>query len=164
MQRALRILGTVNAGIWFGSGLFLTAVVGPTFFSPAVTELVGRQNAGLIAQAILAKYFVLQLVCVAAAMSLLAARVRTWRCKHLGLLTVAAAIVVTGGFWLQPKLIELNRTRYAATTTPEQKEVVAKEFGKWHGISQVGNLAVLAGALAHLVVLARGPKGAAKEA
>lgn len=158
MQRTLRILGTVNAGVWFGSGLFLTAVVGPSFFSPAVTELVGRQNAGLIAQAILAKYFVLQLVCVAAAIGLLVARVRTWRCRHLGWLAAIAAIVVTGGFWLQPKLIELNRTRYAATTTPGQKEVVAKEFGKWHGISQAGNIVVLAGALTHLVVLARGPK------
>jgi Domain of unknown function (DUF4149) len=163
MQRTLRILGTVNAGVWFGSGLFLTAVVGPTFFSPAVTELVGRQNAGLIAQAILAKYFVLQLVCVAAAIGLLVARVRTWRCRHLGWLAAIAAIVVTGGFWLQPKLIELNRTRYA-TTSPEQKEVVAKEFGKWHGISQAGNIVVLAGALAHLLVFAQRPKGAAEEA
>jgi hypothetical protein len=40
----------------------------------------------------------------------------------------------------------------------EAHERLGKEFGKWHGVSQVGNLVVLVGSLAHLVVLARGPR------
>lgn len=82
MQNTLRLLGIINAGFWFGAGLFLTAVVGPGFFSVAVIDLVGRQNAGLIAQLILAKYFILQTVCVAIALILLSARVQRWRCRH----------------------------------------------------------------------------------
>ncbi len=158
MEAPLRILSVVNAGLWFGAGLFLTAVVGPNFFSPTVTDLVGRQNAGLIAQSVLAKYFVLQLACAALAAGLLFARVRSFRCRHLIALLGLLGIVAVGGSWIQPKLVGLNRQRYAASTTPEDKERLGKEFGKWHGVSQVGNLVVLVGSLAHLVVLARGPR------
>jgi MFS family permease len=157
MDIPLRILSVVNAGLWFGAGAFLTAVVGPNFFSPAVTDLVGRQNAGLIAQSVLAKYFVLQLACAALAAVLLFARVRSFRCRHLVALFGLIGIVALGGAWIQPKLVELNRQRYASNS-PEERERVGKEFGKWHGISQAGNLVVLAGSLLHLVALARGPR------
>jgi hypothetical protein len=156
MQRLLRILATVNAGVWFGSGLFLTAVVGPTFFSQPVTDLVGRHHAGLIAQAVLAKFFWLQLVCAAIAVGYLLYRTGSFNCRHLIGLVFVFAIVVAGGFWLQPKLIALNRERYDANTAEDRRTVVAREFGKWHGISQVGNLIVLLGSLSHLALLARG--------
>ena len=70
MRIIWHVLAVVNAAVWFGAGLFLTVVVGPNFFSPAVTDLVGRQNAGLIAQSVLAKYFVLQGVCTLVALAL----------------------------------------------------------------------------------------------
>jgi uncharacterized membrane protein len=70
MRIIWHVLAVVNAAVWFGAGLFLTVVVGPNFFSPAVTDLVGRQNAGLIAQSVLAKYFVLQGVCTVVALAL----------------------------------------------------------------------------------------------
>ena len=161
MRIIWHVLAVVNAAVWFGAGLFLTVVVGPNFFSPAVTDLVGRQNAGLIAQSVLAKYFVLQGVCTVVALALqlrsgtggsaLARRSR-WG------LAVVLALVCVGGFWLQPKLVELNRQRYAATTSAEERTVLARQFGMWHGVSQVGNLLVLIGAFAHLVILAHGPQ------
>ena len=161
MRIIWHVLAVVNAAVWFGAGLFLTVVVGPNFFSPAVTDLVGRQNAGLIAQSVLAKYFVLQGVCTLVALALhlrsvtggsaLARRSR-WG------LAVVLALVCVGGFWLQPKLVELNRQRYATTTSTEERAVLARQFGMWHGVSQVGNLLVLIGALAHLVILAHGPQ------
>ena len=110
MRIIWHVLAVVNAAVWFGAGLFLTVVVGPNFFSPAVTDLVGRQNAGLIAQSVLAK------------------------------------------------LVELNRQRYAITTSAEERPILARQFGMLHGVSQVGNLLVLIGALAHLVILAHGPQ------
>lgn len=160
MRMVWHVLAVVNAGVWFGAGLFLTAVVGPNFFSPAVTELVGRQNAGLIAQSVLAKYFVLQLVCTALALGL------QWRCGSGGRwaqgsrwgLVVVLGVVCAGGFWLQPKLVKLNRQRYATSTPAEERTVLARQFGKWHGVSQAGNLLVLIGAFAHLLILAHGPQ------
>ena len=160
MRMVWHVLAVVNAGVWFGAGLFLTAVVGPNFFSPAVTELVGRQNAGLIAQSVLAKYFVLQLVCTALALGL------HWRCGSGGRwargsrwgLVVVLGVVCAGGFWLQPKLVELNRQRYATNTPAEERTVLARQFGMWHGVSQAGNLLVLIGAFAHLLILAHGPQ------
>ena len=161
MRIIWHVLAVVNASVWFGAGLFLTVVVGPNFFSPAVTDLVGRQNAGLIAQSVLAKYFVLQVVCSGVALALqlrsgtggsaLARRSR-WG------LAVVLVLVCVGGFWLQPKLVELNRQRYATTTSTEERSVLARQFGMWHGVSQMGNLLVLIGALAHLVILAHGPQ------
>ena len=160
MRIIWHVLAVVNAAVWFGAGLFLTVVVGPNFFSPAVTDLVGRQNAGLIAQSVLAKYFVLQGVCTVVALALqlrpdadsTRARRSRWG------LAVALALVCVGGFWLQPKLVELNRQRYAITTSAEERPILARQFGMWHGVSQVGNLLVLIGAFAHLVILAHGPQ------
>jgi hypothetical protein len=160
MRILWHVLAVVNAAVWFGAGLFLTAVVGPNFFSPAVTDLVGRQNAGLIAQSVLAKYFVLQWVCAVLALVL------QWRSggggrwargSRWGLMAVLALVCV-GGFWLQPKLVELNRQRYAAGTASAERTVLARQFGMWHGVSQVGNLMVLIGAFAHLLILAHGPQ------
>ena len=161
MRIIWHVLAVVNAAVWFGAGLFLTVVVGPNFFSPAVTDLVGRQNAGLIAQSVLAKYFVLQGVCTAVALALQLRSVTGGsalaRRSRWGL-AVVLALVCVGGFWLQPKLVELNRQRYATTTSTEERAVLARQFGMWHGVSQVGNLLVLIGALAHLVILAHGPQ------
>ena len=161
MRIIWHVLAVVNASVWFGAGLFLTVVVGPNFFSPAVTDLVGRQNAGLIAQSVLAKYFVLQGVCTVVALALQlrsgAAGSALARRSRWGLVAILALVCV-GGFWLQPKLVELNRQRYATTTSTEDRTVLARHFGMWHGVSQVGNLLVLIGALAHLVILAHGPQ------
>ena len=159
MQRIWYVLAVVNAAVWFGSGLFLTVVVGPNFFSPAVTDLVGRQNAGLIAQTVLAKYFVWQGVCAGLALGLQWCHCgggrRAWRSR--GLLAALLVLVGVGGLWLQPKMVALNRQRHAVTTSDEERAVLARQFGMWHGVSQVGNLLVLLGAFAHLVILAHGP-------
>jgi len=160
MRFLWHVVAVVNAAVWFGSGVLLTAVVGPNFFSPAVTDLVGRQNAGLIAQSVLAKYFVLQATCSVLALVL------AWRSGGHGRWTLGsrwglvgvAAMVCAGGLWLQPKLVELNRQRYAASTPAEERTGLARRFGMWHGVSQVGNLVVLIGAFAHLLILARGPQ------
>jgi hypothetical protein len=161
MRIIWHVLAVVNASVWFGAGLFLTVVVGPNFFSPAVTDLVGRLNAGLIAQSVLAKYFVLQGVCSAVALALHlrsgAAGSALARRSRWGLVAILA-LVCAGGFWLQPKLVGLNQQRYAITTSTEERSVLARQFGMWHGVSQMGNLLVLIGALAHLVILAHGPQ------
>jgi len=159
MRLMWHVLAVLNASVWFGAGLFLTAVVGPNFFSPAVTDLVGRQNAGLIAQSVLAKYFVLQLICAVLALGL------HWRCRDAGRrarrtrwgLVAVLGLTCLGGFWLQPNLVELNRQRYDVSTTADERTVLAKRFGMWHGVSQVGNLVVLIGAFANLLILAHGP-------
>jgi hypothetical protein len=160
MRIVWHVVAVLNAAVWFGAGLFLTAVVGPNFFSPAVTDLVGRQNAGLIAQSVLAKYFVLQWICAVVALVL------QWRCgsggrwarASRGGLATVLVLVCVGGFWLQPKLVELNRQRHAASTPAEERTGLARRFGMWHGVSQVGNLVVLIGAFAHLLILAHGPQ------
>ncbi|MSU32697.1 MAG: hypothetical protein EXS25_08590 [Pedosphaera sp.] len=59
-----------------------------------------------------------------------------------------------GGFWIQPRLIALNQTRYTLSLSQEKRDAASRDFGRWHGISQIGNLVVLIGSLVHFAVLA----------
>ena len=69
-----------------------------------------------------------------------------WTGRLLGWLLLLGLV---GGLVLQPHLQGLHRTRSAVTTTPAQKEVAAKSFGRWHAVSQVMNLVAMAGLLGY---------------
>jgi hypothetical protein len=165
MHRVAHWLALLNAGIWTGAGLFLTAAVGPTFFQPAVTDLIGREKAGLIAQLVLAKYFTLQTVCSSAAVLLHMARPGGLAARrHLIALLGLLVLTQIGGFWLQPKLKALNQERYAPEVSAGRRTEVIATFRRLHGVSQAGNLLVVIGSLIHFGVLIRGREGRAKAA
>ncbi len=146
-----------NAAIWLGSAIFFTFGVAPAvFYSPEMKELFGtvfREYAGAVAQVLLHYFFRVQYVCASiAVVHLLADWLYTRRPVErlrIHVLGWVIFLVLAGGLFLQPHLQQLHRTRSSVTSTPAQKEQAATSFGRWHGVSQVANLVMMAGLLGY---------------
>lgn len=112
-----------------------------------------KYYAGLAAQIILRKYFILHYIC---ALIALAHMVTEWlylgrlpQRITLGLWVGLTALILTGGLYFQPRLHELHQTMYHGETPTEQAEAT-RAFRSRHGLSQLANLAVTLGLLAFL--------------
>ena len=143
------MLGIINAAVWFGAALFFTFGIAPAFFTPEMKRLLGEIYAGLVAQLVLERYFVLHYCCGAVA---LIHQLAEWvylgkRLQRFtfGLLIGILLLAICGGAGLAPRLKELHRIKYSPQSSPAQKEEAAATFRAWHGASQVMNLLVLAG-------------------
>ena len=150
MKRFFPQLVFLSVALWVGGGVFLTAVVGPTVFSRELSEVITRHQAGLVAQAILSRYFVLQLILAAIAfIGSFRARAWGWKWSSLALpLSAGLLLLVLGsGLMLQPRMREWNEIRYSPSRSKVEQEEARVRFGQWHGIAQLGNLLVLSGAL-----------------
>jgi hypothetical protein len=150
----LRIVGIVNAALWFGASLFFTFFVGPAFFSEAMVGLLNKAYAGAAAQIVLERYFLLQMICGLVALShligeslYLSRPILRW---SLSLVAAIFVLGLVGGYGIQPKLKRLHLQMYAANTTPEVKTSSRKAFRIWHGLSWVVNLAALGGITVYL--------------
>lgn len=136
--------------LWLGGGVFLTVVVGPTVFSSEVSEVINRHQAGLVAQAILDRYFVFQLIFAAIAfMGSIRARSWGWKWPSLAVpLSAGLLLLVLGSrLVLQPRMREWSEIRYSPSRSKVEQEDARVRFGQWHGIAQLGNLLVLSGVL-----------------
>lgn len=151
----LRLVGVLNAAIWFGAAIFFTFWVAPTFFTPAFKVMLGPSGeawAGIIAQLVLEKYFILNYLCGGVGLAHIAAEWiylgKTIQRSTLWIVIGAFAIGLLGGVWLQPKLKQLHAIKYnltGGTINKVQEAQAARSFSFWHGISQMMNLAVLTG-------------------
>ena len=154
----LRIVGLMNAAVWFGAAIFFTFGIGAAAFSPEMKELLGPKNSpyfsGAIAQILIARYFHLQLLCgVVALLHLIGEWIylgRTPRGAWVALLIGLIMVALVGGYWLQPRMKALHTTKYAVNTSPTARENADRSFRVWHGFSQVINLAMLAGLAIYL--------------
>jgi len=141
----------MNAAVWFGAAVFFSFGIAPAFFTPEMKKLLGEIYAGLVAQSVIERYFVLHYCCGGLALlHQLAEWVYLGKALQrltFGLLLGILALSLAGGLWLQPKLKELYRIKHAreAQVTAEQKSEAAISFRKWHGASQIMNLIMLAG-------------------
>jgi hypothetical protein len=145
----LRFIGILNAAVWFGAALFFTFGIAPAFFTTEMKKLLGEIYAGLVAQMVLERYFVLHYCCGAIA---LVHQLAEWvylgkplQRITFGLLLAILTLNLAGGLWLKPKLAELNRIRFAQQYSAVQRDQATQAFRSWHGVSMVMNLAVLAG-------------------
>lgn len=164
----LRLIGVLNAAVWFGSALFFTFGVAPTFFTPAMKTLLGGGEAadyyaGIIAQMVLERYFVLNHICgIIALVHLVAEWMYLGKAMNrvtLGILTGAFCLGLVGGLYLQPKLKTLHQIKYDQSNarTPAQKISAGRSFSRWHGVSQVINLVVLIGLGVYMWRMAHAP-------
>lgn len=150
---ALRVVGLLNAALWLGAAVFFTVAAAPAFFSPEMTHLLGRAYSGAAAQIVVKRYFIFHSVCSAVAVShlvlewLYAGKPLPRWLLYLLLGILGAALL--GGFVLTPKMKQLHYVMYARGVTPAQQAQARSTFGLLHGLSQVGNLAVLAGLLVY---------------
>ena len=141
----------MNAAVWFGAALFFSFGVAPAFFTVEMKKLLGEIYAGLVAQSLIERYFVLHYCCGALALvHQLAEWVYLGKALQrftFGLLIGILALSLTGGLWLQPRLKELYRIKHARPeqVTAAERTEAARLFGTWHGVSQVVNLLMLAG-------------------
>ncbi len=149
MVAALRLVGIVNAAVWFGAAVCVTLVAGPAFFSKAMLGLLGQAYAGAAAQVMWQKYAVLQYFCGGIALAHL---LLEWICSGrpfsrpvLYLLLGLTAFMVWSGVWVQPRMRQLHLVVYGGRATAAQVEQARKSFGHWHGFSMAANLVVLAG-------------------
>jgi hypothetical protein len=152
MTGFVRFVGILNAAVWCGSSIFL--VVGlPPLFSAEMKRLLGQPGVGFAAQAVLARFFILQYACAGVALAHLIAEwlltSRPLLRLPVGLLTALTALALAGGLWVQPKLRDLHMRMYYSTTQP-QKDQAGKEFRAWHGGSQIANLLVITGLIWYL--------------
>ncbi len=151
----LRFISIYNAAVWFGSALFLTIAVMPAIFSVEMKRLFGQAYIGLVAQSVMAAYFVLHYWCGGIAiLHQLAEWVYLGKRLHrftFGLLLTLFCLGLLGGLWIQPKLKDWYRIKYSTELyhqelyPAEVKDHAARLFRVWHGVSQGFNLIILAG-------------------
>ena len=146
------------AAVWFGSTVFFTFFAGPAFFTDEMKKLFPPPYNGAIAELVMGRYFFLHYVCGLLSLAHLGAewmysgkvppRLTVW------LVGCVLGLSLLGGVWLQPKLKEFKRVKYADhyryTATVQQREAAAKSFGTWHGVSQAANLFMLLALWAYL--------------
>jgi hypothetical protein len=151
----LRFLGVLNAAIWFGSNFYFTFVGAPTFFTDAFKYLFPEPYHGAAAQLAIARHFILNYWCAVVAGLHLAAEWlyagRDVRRAMVWLLGSLFAVALLGGVWLQPKLKELTVIVHADHYRPKRMPTATERadaraaFRRWHGASQMLNLAMLGG-------------------
>lgn len=154
----LRIIGLLNAAVWLGAVLFFTFAVGPAFFGASMLDIFGgeespgsRYYAGLAAMVVLKRYFIWLYVCggIAVLHAVIESAYHGQPLKQMKtvLAVVLLAMSLVGGAMIQPKLRDLQGTKYDARATPVQREAASRSFAVWHGISQAINLLMALGVL-----------------
>jgi hypothetical protein len=56
-------MGLFNAAVWVGGSVFFSFLAAPVFFTPEVTAFAPKPANGLVAQAVLGRYFMLHIIC-----------------------------------------------------------------------------------------------------
>jgi hypothetical protein len=150
----LRIIGVINAAVWFGSLIFFTTAVGPAFFSDEMTSLLTLPYAGAAAQIVLKRYFYLQIWCAAVALAHLIGEWlysgKPFQRFTLLLLMSLFSLSLIGGYIFLPKMKQLHLRMYAVQTTPAEKVSAKRSFWILHGTSSVLNLFVICGVLVYV--------------
>jgi len=167
-RRIVQLVFVLTAAVWLGGAVFFTFVAGPMFFAPELAEALPKPRDGIVAQELIHRFTAFQLSLAAiAALALLVG----WRFESEGesegeggkfpraralLLAAMVALIVFGLIYITPRLEWLHQMKYPdyfkIGTTPEETAYANKSFGPLHGISQVGNLVVLFGLVAQLVL------------
>ena len=143
----------MNAAVWFGTAVFFLIGVQPVMGSADVQNLLGPKNfpyfGTAIGQMFAARYFHLHLACgIIALLHLVAELVYLgrWLSRFWGgLLAGLFLFALCESIWLQPRLEELHRVRYAVTTATAQRDVANRSFARWQLASQILNLLATAG-------------------
>src|SRR6185503_21313236 len=98
----LRIIGTFNAAVWLGSALFFTFGVAPAVFSDEMKRIFGDYYTGVIAQNIIGRYFVVNLVCAVIALGHFFAEMiyagKPFRRFQFSLIVLMLVLGLLGGF------------------------------------------------------------------
>ena len=145
-------MGILNAAVWCGSAIFLALGL-PAVFSPELKKLLTPAGVGFAAEAVVARFFLLQYWCGVVALT---HQVTEWlycgrplRRGSVALVLGMLLVSLAGGLWLQPKMRAWHATKYFGKTAALQTEA-AQSFAVWHAVSESANLVVIAGLVYYL--------------
>jgi hypothetical protein len=163
----LRLVGVMNAAVWFGAAIFLTFFAAPTIFAPDLKRFLGEVWQGFIATKLLERYFVLQYFCsIIALVHAFAEWIYVGKHLHRAtmiVLTTITIFVFAGGLWLEPRMKMLHEVKYGyfrgVNTPAEQREQAAKSFSTLHGLSSTLNLITVLGLAFYVWRLTAVPNG-----
>ena len=162
MSGFLKIIGILNAAIWFGAGLFFVVGILPGIFSTDMHQLFHETAfayyAGAVALILFKRFFILQYVCgTVALIHLVAEKLYVSRPVPklgLGLVLFLLGSGLIGGLWFQPHMEALRSVMYTGASVA-LREKAAASFALWHHASEAASLFILAGLLIHLVRVTR---------
>jgi hypothetical protein len=163
----LRLVGVMNAAVWFGAAVFLSFVAAPVFFTPLLKNNIGEVWPGVIAQMIFERFFVLQYICSILALVHMFAE-WLYLGKPLTRLTTSVLvglflIVFSGGLWVAPRLKHLHEVKYGygrgAGTTQAQHDQAAKSFRTLHGVARTLDIIALCGLAIYVFRVTTPPNG-----
>jgi hypothetical protein len=145
-------VGILNAAVWCGSAIFLTIGL-PAVFSPELKKLLTPSGVGFAAEAIVARFFLLQYWCGAIALAHLWAEWlycgRPVRRLNLTLVLAMLTAALAGGLWAQPKMVAWHAAKYFGKTAALQTQA-GQAFALWHAASESVNLLVIGGLILYL--------------
>ena len=132
---------------WVGGAALFTFVLTPTLF-----KTFDRDTAGVIVGTLFPGYFKTGLICGVLALGcLLFIREKRWLASSI---IIVAMLVVTSlqAFVIEPKAAAIKKEIPSFVTTPKDHPL-RKQFSKLHGMSAVGNLGVIGGGIALIILL-----------
>jgi len=157
----LRFIGLFNAAVWMGGSIFFSFLAGSVFFSPEVMRFTPPPYNGLVAQAMLERFFLLHYICGGIAIVHLFAdwleKPGTFPKKPIFYVVVLLGLALLGGKWISPKLTIWHQQKYEFQVksegpppmiepkaySNEVRQDAKLKFSIWHGVSQTVNLIML---------------------
>ena len=157
----IRFTGLFNAAVWVGGSVFFSFLAGKVFFTSEVTDFTPPPYNGLVAQAMLGRYFMLHTICgVVAVLHLLIEWLYSggrFPKRAIAIVCVLLGLALIGGKFINPKLTVWHQQKYQFKLKTEgdppmienaehKADVVQNakwKFTVWHGVSQIVNLAML---------------------
>jgi len=145
-------VGILNAAVWCGSAIFLTIGL-PAIFSPDLKKLLTAPGVGFAAEAVVARFFLVQYWCGGIALAHLVAEWlysgRPVRRLNLALVLGMLTLALAGGMWAQPKMRMWHAVKYFGKTAEQQMQA-GRDFALWHAASETANLLVIGGLILYL--------------
>ncbi len=157
----LGFLGLFNAAVWVGGSVFFSFFAGPVFFSPEVKAVIPPPVNGLVAQAMLGRYFTLHTICgIVAVLHLLIEWLYSgggFPRRALAVVCVLLGLALIGGKFINPRLTVWHQQKHQfqlksdggppmIEKTEHEADVIQNaehKFAVWHGMSQIINLAMV---------------------
>lgn len=149
----LRLVGLINAAVWFGAAFFFAFGVGPGATSAQMRELIGANNFPYYSEAIgnifAQRFFHLYSACSVVGLGYLAAEwlyfgkypPRRW----LGLVLALVVLGLARGYGVQPALNKLKAVEHGRASRLEERQAAARAFQSWNFIARSLDILLAAG-------------------
>jgi p-aminobenzoyl-glutamate transporter AbgT len=154
----LRFVGLFNAAVWVGGSVFFSFLAASVFFTPEVKAFAPPPANGLVAQAVLGRYFALHYICgTIASLHLFIEWLYNgggFPKRAISIVCVLLGLALVGGKFISPKLTVWHQQKHQVelksdgglTMNELEADVVQnaeRKFAVWHGVSQLINLAMV---------------------